>query len=155
MTPPKDSRFVSRETLEQLKAYQTLVLRWQKSINLIAPNTVTDIWERHIQDSLRLYELAPEPRTWIDIGSGAGFPGLVVAICLKESEAGMVHLVESNNKKAAFLRSAVLETGARATVNPVRVEAAHATLAAPDAISARALATIGPVVGACNALGRK
>ena len=142
MTFKRDSWFVSRETLERLETYQTLVLKWQKSINLIAPNSVADLWERHFQDSLQLYELASQPRTWIDIGSGAGFPGLVVAICLTEADAGTVHLVESNNKKAAFLRTVILETGARATVHPVRIEAAHNSITAPDAISARALASL-------------
>jgi len=147
MTIKKDSRFVSRETLGRLKTYKRLTLKWQESINLIAPNTVEDIWERHFEDSLQLYELAPAPRTWVDIGSGAGFPGLVTAICLAEVGEGMVHLVESNNKKAAFLRTVIIETGARATVHPVRIETAHNDTAAPDAVSARALASLDRLLG--------
>lgn len=142
MDARKDSRFVSRETLDRLEAYKNLVLKWQKSINLIAPNTISDIWDRHFEDSLQLAECTPEPRTWIDLGSGAGFPGLVLAICLTEHNEGMVHLVESNNKKAAFLRSVISETGARAKVYPIRIEAAFKEIAFADAISARALAPL-------------
>lgn len=137
-----DSRFVSRETQERLRAFAELVLKWQKSINLIAPTTVPDIWERHVLDSLRVFELDPFPKTWADLGSGAGFPGLVTAICLREPGAGWVHLIESNQKKAAFLRSAILETEARASVHPVRIEDAGEVIPVPDAVSARALTSL-------------
>ena len=137
-----DSGFVSRETWEKLRIYADLVRKWQPSINLISPKTLPDLWERHVLDSLQLYRLKPEPVTWLDMGSGAGFPGLVMAICLAEKNQGWVHLVESNNKKAAFLRQAILKTGARASVHPMRIEAAAEKLGDIDAISARALASL-------------
>ncbi|MGJ8569102.1 MAG: 16S rRNA (guanine(527)-N(7))-methyltransferase RsmG [Hoeflea sp.] len=137
-----DSHFVSRETWEKLRVYAALVRKWQASINLISPNTLPDLWDRHVLDSLQLYRLKPDPVTWLDMGSGAGFPGLVTAICLSERQQGWVNLVESNNKKAAFLRQVIVETGARASVHPIRVEAASAKLNDVDAISARALASL-------------
>ena len=137
-----DSHFVSRETWEKLRVYAALVRKWQASINLISPNTLPDLWDRHVLDSLQLYRLKPEPVRWLDMGSGAGFPGLVTAICLSEKSLGWVNLVESNNKKAAFLRQVIVETGARASVHPIRVEAAAEKLGDIDAISARALASL-------------
>lgn len=137
-----DSGFVSRETSDRLVRFEALVLKWQRSINLIAPSTVDSIRVRHVLDSLQLVRLTPEPKIWLDMGSGAGFPGLVTAICLAEKGAGWVHLVESNNKKAAFLRTAIAETGARASVHPIRVEAAAERLDGIQAISARALSSL-------------
>lgn len=137
-----DSNFVSRETWDKLQVYSDLVRKWQASINLISPKTLPELWERHVLDSLQLFRLRPEPLTWVDMGSGAGFPGLVTAICLAESDLGWVHLVESNNKKAAFLRQVIVETGARASVHPTRIEAAAERLDGLDAISARALASL-------------
>jgi 16S rRNA (guanine527-N7)-methyltransferase len=137
-----DSRFVSRETWEKLRAYAALVQKWQASINLISPKTLPDLWERHILDSLQLFQLKPDPVVWLDMGSGAGFPGLVTAICLAEKGEGWVNLVESNNKKAAFLRQVILETGARASVHPVRIEDARTKVGKVDAMSARALASL-------------
>jgi len=137
-----DPGFVSRETWDRLELYADLVRKWQASINLISPATLPVLWERHMLDSLQLYRLRPEPLIWMDMGSGAGFPGLVTAICLSEHGSGWVHLVESNNKKAAFLRQVIIKTGARASVHPVRVEAACAELGGVEAISARALAVL-------------
>ncbi|MDF1610506.1 16S rRNA (guanine(527)-N(7))-methyltransferase RsmG [Hoeflea sp. YIM 152468] len=137
-----ESEFVSRETWEKLRLYADLTRKWQASFNLISPKTVPDLWERHILDSLQLYRLRPDPLTWMDMGSGAGFPGLVTAICLAEQGQGWVHLVESNHKKAAFLRQVIVETAARASVHPIRIETACSTLGDIDAISARALAPL-------------
>lgn len=136
------SEYVSRETWEKLRHYADLVRKWQASINLISPKSLPDLWERHVLDSLQIFQLQPSPLTWMDMGSGAGFPGLVSAICLAEKEQGWVHLVESNNKKAAFLRQVILETGARASVHPIRIEVACHELGKIDAISARALASL-------------
>lgn len=133
---------VSRETEERLAIYADLVRKWQSSINLISPKTLPDLWTRHILDSLQLFALRREPAVWMDMGSGAGFPGLVTAICLAEAGEGWVHLVESNNKKAAFLRQAISKTGARASVMPVRIDAAARNLPEIEAISARALAPL-------------
>jgi Predicted S-adenosylmethionine-dependent methyltransferase involved in bacterial cell division len=142
-----DSRFVSRETWNRLARYETLVFKWQKSINLIAPSTVGSIRTRHILDSLQLFSLASKPRIWTDMGSGAGFPGLVTAICLLEAGTGWVHLVESNHKKAAFLRTAIAETGARATVHAMRIEDAAERLEGVEALSARALTALDDLLG--------
>ncbi|WP_340159301.1 16S rRNA (guanine(527)-N(7))-methyltransferase RsmG [uncultured Hoeflea sp.] len=137
-----DNKFVSRETWDKLQIYSDLVRKWQASINLISPKTLPELWERHVLDSLQLFRLQPAPLTWVDMGSGAGFPGLVTGICLAETGQGWVHLVESNNKKAAFLRQVILETGARASVHPMRIEAAAEKLDNLNAISARALASL-------------
>lgn len=154
-TQVEDSGFVSRETSERLQRFESLVLKWQKSINLIAPSTVDSIRVRHILDSLQLVRLTPEPKIWLDMGSGAGFPGLVTAICLAEQGAGWVHLVESNNKKAAFLRTAIAETGARASVHPVRVEAAAEQLDGIEAVSARALSSLDDLLGMANRVQKR
>lgn len=133
---------VSRETADRLATYADLVRKWQSSINLISPRTLPDLWTRHILDSLQLFALRRGPSIWMDMGSGAGFPGLVTGICLAEVGDGWVHLVESNNKKAAFLRQAISKTGARASVLPVRIDEALKSLPQIDAISARALAPL-------------
>lgn len=131
---------VSRETAERLQRFATLFEKWAKSINLVAPSTRRDVVRRHLGDSLELSRLAPGDRKWIDLGTGGGFPGLVTAIVLAEAGHGWVDLVESNNRKAAFLRAAILETDARAAVHPIRIEAATEVLKGHDAVSARALA---------------
>jgi len=113
---------VSRETAERLDRFVALLLEWQKRTNLIAPSTERTVWTRHVADSLQLIALAPYARIWVDLGSGGGFPGVVVACGLAEVPDTLVHLVESNAKKAAFLREAIRATGVPATVHPVRVE---------------------------------
>lgn len=133
---------VSRETVDRLAILVDLLQRWQSRINLIGPSTVDDIWDRHISDSLHVHRTQPAPIHWADLGSGAGFPGLVTAICLAEQGAGQVDLIESNSKKAAFLRAAIHATGARARVHPERIEIASTKIAKPDAVSARALASL-------------
>ncbi|OCW57343.1 16S rRNA (guanine(527)-N(7))-methyltransferase RsmG [Hoeflea olei] len=142
----RDSGFVSRETWKRLEIYADLVRKWQPAINLISPKTLPQLWDRHVLDSLQLFRLQPEPLTWLDMGSGAGFPGVVTAIALAEKGTGWVHLAESNNKKAAFLRQAIAATGARASVHPERIEALHGTLGPIDAISARALAPLADLL---------
>jgi len=134
---------VSRETEERLAAYVALLKKWQKAENLIAPGTLPEIWRRHIADSAQLAGLFPEARRWLDLGSGAGFPGLVVAIIGAEHAGTMVHLVESNRRKCAFLRTAIRETDAPAIVHEGRIESLTESWAEPvDRISARALAPL-------------
>ncbi|KQV35822.1 MULTISPECIES: 16S rRNA (guanine(527)-N(7))-methyltransferase RsmG [unclassified Rhizobium] len=133
---------VSRETSDKIEHFATLFQKWAKSINLVAPSTVSDLYSRHIADSAQIFQLLPEPKRWLDLGSGGGFPGVITAILLTELNGGWVHLVESNNKKAAFLRVALAETGARGSVHPVRIEEAAKTIPECDAISARALAEL-------------
>ncbi|MXN52569.1 16S rRNA (guanine(527)-N(7))-methyltransferase RsmG [Shinella sp. AETb1-6] len=133
---------VSRETEERLTIFVALFQKWAKAINLVAPSTLLEVWNRHIVDSAQIYTLRPGARIWADLGSGGGFPGIVTGILLAGIGDGWVHLVESNNKKAAFLRTAILETGARASVHAIRIEQAPAVIEHCDAISARALADL-------------
>lgn len=133
---------VSRETQDRLLHFAELFRKWAKSINLVAPSTVNAVWERHIADSAQIFQLVPVSKRWIDLGSGGGFPGIITAIFLAELQDGWVHLVESNNKKAAFLRVALVETGARGSVHAVRIEDAASAIPECDAISARALAEL-------------
>jgi 16S rRNA (guanine527-N7)-methyltransferase len=137
-----NGKAVSRETQERLTHFVSLVTKWQKSINLIAPSTLGEIWSRHIEDSAQIFSLSPGPHRWLDLGSGAGFPGVVTAILLAEQSNGWVHLIESNLKKAAFLRVALAETGARGSVHPDRVESLPTAVPQCDRISARALADL-------------
>src|SRR5450755_1258363 len=103
---------VSRETEGRLQRYVDLLLQWQAKTNLIAPSTLPNLWTRHISDSLQLLTIAPAARRWIDFGSGGGFPGVVLACAMADLSGAMVHLVERNGKKAAFLREALRVTGA-------------------------------------------
>ena len=103
---------VSRETLEKLEIYAALLRQWQKTINLVAASTVDDVWHRHFADSAQLLALAPKgPLRWLDLGSGGGFPGLVVGLMLAERDGCRLTLVESDSRKCAFLREAVRQTG--------------------------------------------
>lgn len=137
---------VSRETLERLDAFVDLLLTWQRTTNLIAPSTTSEIWTRHIADSLQLLELAPDARVWVDIGSGGGLPGLVIACAL--TAPATVHLVESNAKKAAFLREAIRVTGAPAQVHAQRIEDfVQAFQGRADAVTARAVAPLRTLLG--------
>src|SRR5215467_2534918 len=131
---------VSRETEERLGRFVDLLLAWQKTTHLVSPASIPKLWTRHVADSLQLLDLAPEASLWVDLGSGGGFPGLIIACALADKSGAMVHLVESNNRKAAFLREAVRITGAPAVVEAMRIEKFVANFpAAPDAITARAL----------------
>ena len=134
---------VSRETLARLDALVDLLLRWQERTNLIANSTIPQLWTRHVSDSLQLLDLAAGARTWVDLGSGAGFPGLVLACALADAAGGKVHLVEANTKKAAFLREARRVTGAAAEVHAVRIaEFVESFEGQADAITARALSPL-------------
>ena len=136
---------VSRETAERLERYIALLRKWQAADNLISPKTLPEIWRRHVADSAELARLFPGPQTWLDLGSGAGLPGLVVAIV--GPPGTHVHLVEANTRKCAFLRAAVRETGAAATVHEGRVEAILAAWDQPvDRLSARALAPLAELL---------
>lgn len=141
---------VSRETEERLLHFGELFSKWAKAINLVAPSTKSDFWERHVADSAQVFQLRPSPSTWLDLGSGGGFPGIITAIFLAELQDGWVHLIESNQKKASFLRTALLETGARGSVHPVRIEEAQKHVPRCDAISARALAELPLLLDYCS-----
>ncbi len=138
---------VSRETIARLDRFVAFLLEWQQRINLIAPSTEPTIWTRHIADSLQLLALAPEARIWVDLGSGAGFPGMVIACALADAPGAGVHLVESNLKKSAFLREAVRVTRAPAAVHAMRIADFAKSFAAPiDIVTARALAPLPELV---------
>lgn len=138
---------VSRETTERLDRFVALLLEWQARINLIAPSTVPHIWTRHIADSLQLLEVIPgaktDAKTWVDLGSGGGFPAIPIACALAEIPAAQVHLVESNGKKAAFLREVIRVLQLPATVHVARIENIGESWSGPaDVVTARALAPL-------------
>ena len=147
---------VSRETVQRLDRFVGLLRQWQRRINLIAPSTEAKLWTRHIADSLQLVALAPNARSWVDLGSGGGFPGLVIACALADTPGARVHLVESNAKKAAFLREAARVTGAPATVHAERIAdfAAHAPKRI-DVVTARALAPLADLLAEAYPLLKK
>jgi len=140
---------VSRETRERLETYQALLVKWQASINLVAPSTLEGAWERHFADSAQLLAHAPaDIKLWLDVGSGAGFPGLVMGILLMETHPGAeVVLIESDTRKCAFLQTVIAQTKAPVRVLPMRVEKAAEDVlgkvgGTPDVISARAVAPL-------------
>jgi 16S rRNA (guanine527-N7)-methyltransferase len=149
----------SRETLDRLATYEQLLRQWQKTINLVAPSTLDAIWHRHFADSAQLLSLTPNAQTWVDLGSGAGFPGLVVALMLADRESPSprkrgegtkprITLIESNARKCAYVREVVRQTGIAARVavdilsTRIEVAATQASLQRPDVICARALAPL-------------
>ena len=132
---------VSRETTEKLKALVALVEKWTIKINLISKASISEIWERHIVDSMQLFHLGKGGKHWVDLGSGGGFPGLVIAILADELDPEMsITLLESDQRKCAFLRAAIRELELPATVICQRIEAAEPLNA--DVLSARALADL-------------
>lgn len=134
---------VSRETEARLDAYVALLLAWQAKTNLISPGTLDAIWTRHIADSLQLLDIAPAGRVWIDLGSGGGFPGIVLAAALAEKPDAIVHLVERNSRKAAFLREALRVTGGRGLVHAMNIgDYVDRNPPKADYITARALAPL-------------
>ena len=134
---------VSRETLARLETFVGLLLQWQKTTNLISPTTIPNLWTRHVADSLQLLDLAPTAKSWVDFGSGGGFPGIPVACVLADRPGATVHLVESNGKKAAFLREAIRVTGIPAVVHARRIEDCGDSFGDKiDVVSARALAPL-------------
>jgi 16S rRNA (guanine527-N7)-methyltransferase len=138
---------VSRETFERLVAFEALFQKWARRINLSAPSTLSDVWSRHILDSAQLLRIAPEAQRWLDLGSGGGFPGLVMAILLAERPATHVDLVESNRKKAAFLQSVIGQFGLPARVHALRIDDVPASVGTPDVVTARALAPLPSLLG--------
>ncbi len=138
---------VSRETTDRLDRFVAVLLAWQQRVNLIAPSTEAQLWTRHIADSLQLLALAPQARIWVDLGSGGGFPGLVIACALAERAGAQVHLVEANAKKAAFLREAARVTGAPALVRAARIEDfLRNPPQAVEVVTARALAPLAELL---------
>ena len=134
---------VSRETLHRLDRFVATLLAWQRRMNLVASSTEATLWTRHVADSLQLIALAPDARIWADLGSGGGFPGVVIACALAGIPGAHVHLVESSSKKAAFLHEAVRATGAPATVHARRIEDFVKNAPVPiEVVTARAVAPL-------------
>jgi 16S rRNA (guanine527-N7)-methyltransferase len=139
---------VSRETEERLDRFVALFEEWQSKTNLVAPSTLPNLWTRHIADSLQLLPLAPAAKTWMDLGSGGGFPGVVLACALGETPEASVHLVERNAKKAAFLREALRVTSAPGIVHLSDIEDTVDRFAGRiDCVTARALAPLHQLIG--------
>ena len=132
---------VSRETYEMLLRFETTFLKWNQRINLSAPSTLGQTWQRHILDSAQLLAIEPQARQWLDIGSGGGFPGLVVAFLLRE-RGGSIDLVESNRKKTGFLQAIVGEFDLPARIHARRIEDVHKLVRQPHVVTARALASL-------------
>jgi 16S rRNA (guanine527-N7)-methyltransferase len=136
------------ETLRRLEIYISLLQKWQRAVNLVSSSTLDDLWVRHIADSLQVSAAVPEARRWLDLGSGAGFPGLVTAIKYAKDPSAKIHLVESNRRKCAFLQEAARETAAPAIVRRGWIEEVLPRLNEPiDALSARALAPLSVLMG--------
>jgi 16S rRNA (guanine527-N7)-methyltransferase len=134
---------VSRETLDRLDAFVDLLAEWSKITDLISDAAWPTLWTRHIADSAQLLTLAPMARTWLDLGSGAGFPGLILAILIAEIRNVEVTLVESDKRKAAFLREAARALSLQVTVHGKRIEEIiDRSAPPPDIVTARALAPL-------------
>ena len=139
---------VSRETMTRLEIYKTLLVKWQKSINLIGPSTLAQFWSRHAEDSAQLLSLVPTTaKKWIDLGTGAGFPGLIIAqFWAKKENGATIHLIERDHKKCAFLRQVIRETNVKVQIHETKIEDVgktdHHIYENVDIMSARALASL-------------
>jgi 16S rRNA (guanine527-N7)-methyltransferase len=147
---------VSRETEARLDRYIALLAEWQAKTNLVAPSTLPNLWTRHISDSLQLLSLAPSAKSWVDLGSGGGFPGVVLACALAETPGASIHLVERIAKKAAFLREAIRVTGTPGTVHLADIGDSVDRIADTiDCVTARALAPLHQLIGFAEPWVRK
>jgi 16S rRNA (guanine527-N7)-methyltransferase len=138
---------VSQETMERLETHRRLLAEWSERMNLVGPRELEQFWPRHALDSAQLVKLAPGAKRWVDLGSGAGFPGLVVAAFLAGQPDTAIHLVESTGKKAAFLRTVAKEAGLPVKVFNQRIEAFGAGEGPYDVVTARALAPLNRLIG--------
>ncbi|WKA28834.1 16S rRNA (guanine(527)-N(7))-methyltransferase RsmG [Bradyrhizobium roseum] len=139
---------VSPETEARLDRYIDLLVTWQAKTNLVAPSTLPHLWTRHVSDSLQLLDLAPTAKVWVDLGSGGGFPGVVLASALADTPGVVVHLVERNAKKAAFLREAIRITSSPAIVHLAGIgDSVDRVGSRVDCVTARALAPLHQLVG--------
>lgn len=140
---------VSRETLERLRCYEALVEKWNPKINLVSRSSLNDLWSRHVIDSIQVFRCNSRPGHWVDIGSGGGFPGVVVAILAAVERSDVnVTLIESDRRKCAFLRTAARECGVKCNVLSKRIE--HAEPQGADILSARALTNLSGLLGYCE-----
>ncbi|MCQ8874925.1 16S rRNA (guanine(527)-N(7))-methyltransferase RsmG [Mesorhizobium sp. LMG17149] len=137
---------VSRETFDRLVAFEQMFQKWNRSINLVAQSTSGDVWQRHILDSAQLGRIEPVATRWVDLGSGGGFPGLVMAFLLAERDGASIDLVESNRKKASFLQTVVGQFSLPARVVARRIDDSHALVSTPQIVTARALAPLSTLL---------
>ncbi|MEL6436114.1 MAG: 16S rRNA (guanine(527)-N(7))-methyltransferase RsmG [Pseudomonadota bacterium] len=137
---------VSRETFARLTDFVHDFRAWASRINLVAPSTEHEVWERHVVDSAQLLALGIEGDHWVDLGSGGGFPGVVLAICLGERDDSRVTLVESNRKKTSFLQLAKAKHAPNMQVLPQRIGDVVPNTPAPDVVTARALADLSSLI---------
>lgn len=141
--------YVSRETSDKLAQFAQLVEKWTAKINLISKPSIPHIWDRHIRDSVQLYQHAPNGNHWVDLGSGGGFPAIVLALMSQQDgRQTKFTLVESDQRKCVFLRTAIRELGLDASVINDRIEKIAPLNA--DILSARALANLKMLVGFAN-----
>ncbi|MBW7964108.1 16S rRNA (guanine(527)-N(7))-methyltransferase RsmG [Bradyrhizobium sp. BR 10261] len=147
---------VSHETEARLDRYIALLREWQAKTNLVAPSTLPNLWTRHIADSLQLVDLAPSAKRWADLGSGGGFPGVVLACAMGGTPDARVHLVERIAKKAAFLREAVRVTTSPGVVHLAEIGDNVDRITGPvDCVTARALAPLHQLIGFAEPLMRQ
>jgi len=147
---------VSRETEARLDRYVDLLRKWQTKTNLVAPSTLPALWTRHISDSLQLLTITPAAKTWVDLGSGGGFPGVVLACALAEAPGALVHLVERNAKKAAFLREALRVTNSPGQIHLADIEDnVDRITGSVDCVTARAVAPLHQLIGFAEPLMRR
>jgi 16S rRNA (guanine527-N7)-methyltransferase len=137
---------VSRETIERLETHKRLLAEWSDRMNLVGPKELELYWSRHALDSAQLLALAPDAKAWVDLGSGAGFPGLVLACFMAERPDALVHLVESTGKKCAFLAEVIERADLPAKVFNTRIEAFAAGPTRYDVVTARALAPLNRLI---------
>ena len=136
---------VSRETMRRLDCYAALLVKWQKTLNLVGAKTLNDLWTRHFADSAQILSIVPIARRWADLGSGAGFPGLVIALLLGEAEGTGVDLIEVDQRKCAFLREVARETQAPVRILNERIQSAVAQLDV-EVVTSRAVADLSTLV---------
>ncbi len=141
---------VSRETIRKLSSYQDLLVRWQSKTNLVAPSTVREYWYRHVADSIQCCRIKPDTKIWADLGSGGGFPGMVIAAELSNIENSQVSLIESNAKKCAFLRAVAREIDVNVEIHNLRIEGFISTDNAPEVVTARALTNLNSLLDYCE-----
>lgn len=137
---------VSRETMADLRAYEALVQKWSPKINLVSKSALSDLWIRHIVDSAQIWPILPESKAYVDLGSGGGFPGIVIAIFLKHrGEESKLTMIESDRRKTVFLQTVIRELGLPAVALPERIESAPPQKA--EVLTARALASCDKLFG--------
>ena len=141
---------VSRETIEKLSIYENLLVRWQSKTNLVAPSTIKEYWNRHIADSIQCQRVKPDTKIWTDLGSGGGFPGMVIAAELNNIVGIHISLVESNVKKCAFLRTVAREIDVQVDIKNMRIEDFVVNDNAPEVVTARALTNLNSLLAYCE-----